>query len=1029
MKNNPQHLAGQFCALALVVMITVAPASAANFTWDASGGAPQNDGAGAWNATGGTNWFDGSSYGAWGNTGNDTATFGINNGAAGTITIGAGGVTANQIIFNAAGSGSYLLTGGNISLAGSAPGVTAAPGVTGTISSVLTGTAGYSQGGLGTVILTAANTYSGLTTLGVGAQTTTVLSGISASFGTGDLSTGNFGQIITSTGALNGSRTISNPVVSYQGGLDFGSAAQNDRIVLAGDFAVNVSQDVFTTAANGVATLSGNLTGGGTASAPGLRIFGRQGAKIILSGTNNLAAPFWLQNGGVTVFENANALGATNGFRLAGGTLEYGAGLTTDISGRINTALTTAYKFNTGGNNVTFNTALTAAAGFTKSGEGTLTLNSATASTFSAGITIWGGTLALDFSNMATPTNLVSSTNPVSFNGGTLSLKGKAGTPTAQALGALTIGSRAGTAINLDNAGGNDLLSFTGISRGVGSVGTLNVNLANGGAVNSVGLTANSTLYYATVTDPTASGIARADASQNIVRLTSANQTTMVASSNSTSTDFLTSGSLTLDAGTKGFQTLTLDATSANGTLNIGTGTLSGNAAGSAVALIGNNNYTISNGTLSGASGETILHTLGSGTLTIAAGTVVGGTQIVKNGAGTLLFQGAGAGGEMTINQGILAIAASNPFGTLYVGGDATLRSDAPNVSFDSVVVFNNVDQNVGAKRVLTVQVDSGNALSMAGALGFGGLTKTGSGVLTLSSVTDFSGGLYINAGTVAVDAASKLGHRNYTGTFINGGTLRVNGTALNNLDNNYVNWGSFNGGLDIADSANTFTVNSALGGNGSLTKSGAGTLALTAANAYTGSTTIDAGTLLVNGSLATASSVAVNSGGTLGGSGTIGGAVTVNSGGTLAPGNSPGILTVGSLVLNSGATTLLEVNDTAIRGTDFDGITISNSNSLTYGGNLTFSFGNTLANTTIDLFSFTGAPTANFANVSSTGSYVGAWSFANDAWSFTSGQQTLSFGLASGDLSVIPEPSTWALLGLGLGFMLIRQRSRKQLR
>jgi len=380
----------------------------------------------------------------------------------------------------------------------------------------------------------------------------------------------------------------------------------------------------------------------------------------------------------------------------------------------------------------------------------------------------------------------------------------------------------------------------------------------------------------------------------------------------------------------------------------------------------------------------------------------------------------------MTINQGTVAIAASNPFGTIYVGGDATLRSDAANVSFDSVVVFNNSDRNVGAKRVLTVQVDSGNALSMAGALGFGALTKTGSGVLTLSSVTDFSGGLTINAGTVAVDAASKLGHRNYTGTFINGGTLRVTGTTLNNLDNNFVNWGSFNGGLDIAASANTFTVNSALGGNGSLTKSGAGTLALTAANAYTGSTTINAGTLLVNGSLDAASAVAVDSGGTLGGSGTIGGAVTVNSGGTLAPGNSPGILTVGSLLLNNGSTTLLEVNGTAIRGTDFDGLNISNSGGLTYGGNLTFNIGSTLANTTIDLFSFTGASAGNFANVSSTGSYSGTWSFANDAWSFTSGQQTLSFGLASGDLTVVPEPSAWALLGIGLVFILVRPRSRK---
>ena len=39
-----------------------------------------------------------------------------------------------------------------------------------------------------------------------------------------------------------------------------------------------------------------------------------------------------------------------------------------------------------------------------------------------------------------------------------------------------------------------------------------------------------------------------------------------------------------------------------------------------------------------------------------------------------------------------------------------------------------------------------------------------------------------------------------------------------------------------------------------------------------------------------------VNSTGTLQGTGTIGGLVTVNSGGILSPGNSPGMITLGSL-------------------------------------------------------------------------------------------------------------------------------------
>ena len=56
-----------------------------------------------------------------------------------------------------------------------------------------------------------------------------------------------------------------------------------------------------------------------------------------------------------------------------------------------------------------------------------------------------------------------------------------------------------------------------------------------------------------------------------------------------------------------------------------------------------------------------------------------------------------------------------------------------------------------------------------------------------------------------------------------------------------------------------------------------------------------------MDGSLG-AGSVNVASGATLGGAGTIGGPVTIQNGGILAPGDSPGTLTVGTLTLNSGS-------------------------------------------------------------------------------------------------------------------------------
>ncbi|MEM0897220.1 MAG: autotransporter-associated beta strand repeat-containing protein [Verrucomicrobiota bacterium] len=70
------------------------------------------------------------------------------------------------------------------------------------------------------------------------------------------------------------------------------------------------------------------------------------------------------------------------------------------------------------------------------------------------------------------------------------------------------------------------------------------------------------------------------------------------------------------------------------------------------------------------------------------------------------------------------------------------------------------------------------------------------------------------------------------------------------------------------------------------------GTWQLDGANTYTGPTTVTAGTLLVNGSIAASSDVTVN-GGTLGGTGTISGTVFAGAAGNVAPGTSPGTLTI----------------------------------------------------------------------------------------------------------------------------------------
>jgi autotransporter-associated beta strand protein len=104
----------------------------------------------------------------------------------------------------------------------------------------------------------------------------------------------------------------------------------------------------------------------------------------------------------------------------------------------------------------------------------------------------------------------------------------------------------------------------------------------------------------------------------------------------------------------------------------------------------------------------------------------------------------------------------------------------------------------------------------------------------------------------------------------------------------------------------NNVTLASAITGSGGLAKQGLGNLNLTGNSTYTGGTAVLAGTLSVNGSIA--GNVAVGAAGTLGGNGTIGGNV-VNAG-TLAPGNSIGLLTVnGSYVQAAGSTYQVEAN------------------------------------------------------------------------------------------------------------------------
>src|SRR5262249_48331888 len=105
---------------------------------------------------------------------------------------------------------------------------------------------------------------------------------------------------------------------------------------------------------------------------------------------------------------------------------------------------------------------------------------------------------------------------------------------------------------------------------------------------------------------------------------------------------------------------------------------------------------------------------------------------------------------------------------------------------------------------------------------------------------------------------------------------------------------------------------------------------------ASAGATTVNAGSLFVNGTLTTPSLTVFNAA-TLGGIGTVNGNVLVLDGGALAPGNSPGTLTVGSLALSPASILNYELGTPNIVGSGVNDLIEVNGN-LTLDGVLNIS-------------------------------------------------------------------------------------------
>ncbi|MFM9026319.1 MAG: beta strand repeat-containing protein [Planctomycetaceae bacterium] len=295
--------------------------------------------------------------------------------------------------------------------------------------------------------------------------------------------------------------------------------------------------------------------------------------------------------------------------------------------------------------------------------------------------------------------------------------------------------------------------------------------------------------------------------------------------------------------------------------------------------------------------------------------------------------------------------------------------------------------------------------------LGTGGSTATLNMGGSLSTVTEVCGVTIAGSGARRI-AVIGAGNRILSGT-VNQATT---------------------GGLTLAcASSGNLTLSNTLTGAGPITISstGSGKVIFGGVNTHTGTTTISQGTLQLDGSMPAAAVLSVGAAGLLAGSGTASGTATI--GGTLSPGATTGVLSLGSLVLSSTSTSLIDLLAAGSRGTDYDGVTVLNGSGLTYGGTMSLAFGGSILpdNTTFNVFSFTGATTGSFAQIASTGYYAGTWTDNLDGtYSLLKDAQTLTFSQATGAVNVmaVPEPASLAMVAAAAVAYGCRRRSRKRL-
>lgn len=460
---------------------------------------------------------------------------------------------------------------------------------------------------------------------------------------------------------------------------------------------------------------------------------------------------------------------------------------------------------------------------------------------------------------------------------------------------------------------------------------------------------------------------------------------------------------------------ITYDATN-----NPGTATISANWYGTGASGVVTKNITV------GDSSATTVELDFTGQMSQTAVADGYQTTLVKLGSGAMRISAANYFPRLQVDAGTVIVNHANALGASRSGGYSNLVT-VNGGTLDLNGFSNTIGHLAGTGGVISTGVAGTSTLSAGSAGGdttFSGaiqngsgtvaLTKQGSGALSLSGTSSYSGGTVIEAGTINWNSNSALGTG--TVTLNNGSTgganTRLNRNGAGTLSNNLVvaNAGTgtvtignetgatsvtYNGTLalgrttrlEAGNASGTATFNGLVSGAGGIVKRGDGTVSLTnASNSFSGAVLVQGGTL-------SASSVAA-----LGAGSTPlqlqGGTLSISGGGStsrglqlVSPSNESGTVNIPSGTLTSSGA--ISGGSSGSTFTKAGAGTFNHTGAGTWSGNLVVGGGTFLVSGAGSI-SETGAVTVSGATLTiNTSGQVRATSLAAD----TSGAVNLQAG------------------------------------